>query len=76
MAAALDDGSGGHNGQAGFFLQFGDGERTAVAHGRAHFVQRRLYTVSQGTGQDFANLTLIVYHIPVAAQFVIKGPGG
>lgn len=33
-------------------------------------------TVSQGTGRDFANLTLIVYHIPVAAQFVIKGPGG
>ena len=32
--------------------------------------------VSQGTGRDFANLTLIVYHIPVAAQFVIKGPGG
>ena len=32
-------------------------------------------TVSQGTGRDFANLTLIVYHIPVAAQFVIKGPG-
>ena len=28
-----------------------------------------------GTGRDFANLTLIVYHIPVAAQFVIKGPG-
>lgn len=33
-------------------------------------------TVSQGTGRDFANLTLIVYHIPIAAQFVIKGPGG
>ena len=33
-------------------------------------------TVSQGTGRDFANLTLIVYHIPVAAQFVIKGSGG
>ncbi len=33
-------------------------------------------TVSQGSGRDFANLTLIVYHIPVAAQFVIKGPGG
>ena len=31
--------------------------------------------VSQGTGRDFANLTLIVYHIPVAAQFVTKGPG-
>lgn len=33
-------------------------------------------TVSQGTGWDFANLTLIVYRIPVAAQFVIKGQGG
>ena len=32
-------------------------------------------TVSQGTGRDFVNLTLIVYYIPVAAQFVIKGPG-
>ena len=32
-------------------------------------------TVSQGTGRDFANMTLIVYHIPVAAQFVIKGAG-
>lgn len=31
------------------------------------------YTVSQGTGWDFANLTLIVYCILVAAQFVIKG---
>lgn len=30
-------------------------------------------TVSQGTGWDFANLTLIVYCILVAAQFVIKG---
>lgn len=33
-------------------------------------------TVSQRTGRGFANLTLIVYHIPVAAQFAIKGPGG
>lgn len=31
------------------------------------------YTVSQGTWWDFANLTLIVYCILVAAQFVIKG---
>lgn len=31
------------------------------------------YTVSQGTGWDFANLTLIVYCILVVAQFVIKG---
>ncbi|MDO5795410.1 MAG: DUF6198 family protein [Eubacteriales bacterium] len=31
------------------------------------------YTVSQGKGWDFANLTLIVYCILVAAQFVIKG---
>lgn len=31
------------------------------------------YTVSQGTGWDFANPTLIVYCILVAAQFVIKG---
>lgn len=31
------------------------------------------YTVSQGTEWDFANLTLIVYCILVAAQFVIKG---
>ncbi len=36
----------------------------------------RTLHVSQWTGRDFANLALIVYHIPVAAQFVIKGPGG
>lgn len=31
------------------------------------------YTISQGTGLDFANLTLVTYCILVAAQFVIKG---
>ena len=31
------------------------------------------YTVSQGTGWDFADLTLLVYCILVAAQFFIKG---
>lgn len=31
------------------------------------------YTVSQGTGLDFANMTLITYCVLVAAQFVIKG---
>lgn len=31
------------------------------------------YTISQGTGLDFANLTLITYCILVAAQFIIKG---
>lgn len=33
-------------------------------------------TVSQGTGRDFANLTLIVYQFRLRARFVIKGPGG
>ena len=31
------------------------------------------YTISQGTGLDFANLTLITYCVLVAAQFVVKG---
>lgn len=31
------------------------------------------YTISQGTGLDFANLTLITYCVLVAAQFFIKG---
>ena len=31
------------------------------------------YTVSRGTGLDFANLTLVTYCVLVAAQFVIKG---
>ena len=31
------------------------------------------YTVSRGTGMDFANLTLVTYCVLVAAQFVIKG---
>ena len=31
------------------------------------------YTISQGTGLDFANLTLVTYCVLVAAQFVIKG---
>lgn len=31
------------------------------------------YTVSRGTGLDFANMTLITYCVLVAAQFVIKG---
>lgn len=31
------------------------------------------YTISQGTGLDFSNLTLLVYCILVAAQFFIKG---
>ena len=31
------------------------------------------FTVSQGTGWDFGNLTLVVYCLFVAAQFVIKG---
>lgn len=48
MAAALDNGGGRNDGQAGFFLQLRDGERTAVAHGRAHLVQRRLHAVGQG----------------------------
>lgn len=31
------------------------------------------YTISRGTGLDFANLTLITYCVLVAAQFFIKG---
>lgn len=31
------------------------------------------YTISQGTGLNFANLTLIVYCVLVVAQFFIKG---
>ena len=31
------------------------------------------YTISQGTGLDFSNLTLITYCIMVLAQFFIKG---
>ena len=31
------------------------------------------YTISQGTGMNFANLTLIVYCVLVVAQFFIKG---
>lgn len=31
------------------------------------------FTVSQGTGWDFGNLTLVVYCLFVAAQFAIKG---
>lgn len=31
------------------------------------------YTISQGTGLDFANLTLVTYCVLVAAQFIIKG---
>ena len=31
------------------------------------------YTVSRGTGLDFANLTLVTYCVLVAAQFIIKG---
>ncbi|HIZ42618.1 MAG TPA: hypothetical protein H9811_08665 [Candidatus Gemmiger excrementigallinarum] len=31
------------------------------------------FTVSQATGWDFGNLTLVVYCLFVAAQFVIKG---
>ena len=31
------------------------------------------YTISQGSGMNFANLTLIVYCVLVAAQFFIKG---
>lgn len=31
------------------------------------------FTVSQGTGWDFGNLTLVVYCLFVAAQFIIKG---
>lgn len=31
------------------------------------------YTISQGTGLDFANLTLVTYCVLVAAQFVVKG---
>ena len=31
------------------------------------------YTVSRGTGLDFANMTLITYCVLVAAQFVVKG---
>ena len=31
------------------------------------------YTISQGTGLDFANLTLITYCVLVVAQFFIKG---
>lgn len=32
-------------------------------------------TVSQGTGRDFANLTLIVYHIPVCGTVRDQGAG-
>lgn len=31
------------------------------------------YTISQGTGMNFANLTLIAYCVLVVAQFLIKG---
>ncbi len=31
------------------------------------------YTVSQGTGLDFANLTLITYILLVVLQFIVKG---
>ena len=31
------------------------------------------YTISRGTGLDFANLTLVTYCVLVAAQFIIKG---
>ena len=31
------------------------------------------YTISQGTGMNFANLTLIAYCVLVVAQFFIKG---
>lgn len=34
------------------------------------------YTISQGTGMNFANLTLIAYCVLVVAQFFIKGKTG
>ena len=71
MAAALDNGGGRNDGQAGFFLQLGDGERTAVAHGRAHLVQRRLHAVGQGAGVGHVGIdALLKAQLLGAAQVV------
>ena len=45
MAAALDDGNGGDQGQFCFFLQLWNGQRAAVAHGGADFAQRQTHVI-------------------------------
>ena len=50
VGAAFDDGGGGDDGQLCFFPEFGDAQRTAVAHGGPDFGERRVDAVFQGTG--------------------------
>ena len=50
MAAAFHNGGGRNDRQAGFLLQFRDGQRTTVAHGGTHLVQRGLHAIGQRAG--------------------------
>ena len=49
MRAALNDGSGGNKGDFCFLLQFRNGDRSYIAHGRAHFAKRRLHIAPQAS---------------------------
>ena len=71
MAAALDDGGGGHDGQLGLLLQLGDGERAAVAHGALDLVQSGLDAVRQRAGiRDVAVHALLEAQLGGAAEVV------
>ena len=50
MATAFHNGGGRNDRQAGFLLQFRDGQRTTVAHGGTHLVQRGLHAIGQRAG--------------------------
>lgn len=49
VGAALNDGGGGHDGQARVLLKIRNVQHTAVAHGGAHLVQRGIDIVLQRT---------------------------
>ena len=49
MRAALNDGSGGNKGDFCFLLQFRNGDRSYIAHGRAHFAKRCLHIAPQAS---------------------------
>ena len=74
MAAALNNGGGGHDCQAGLLLQLGDGERTAVAHGGAHLVQGGLHTVRQRTGVGNVGVNALLKAQLLCAAEVIALP--
>ena len=74
MRAALDDAHRGHERQTRLLLQLADGQRAAVAHGRAHLRQRLLDIVGELAGVGHVGVHALLEGQLLAAAEVIALP--